>query len=195
MFQSIGEIMRLHCRLAAVSLLALAVAACGEPAEEADDPVAEVEETMNIAEPAVSDEAPAGDEGDAAEGTAGEEEAEASPTPTPTPTATRTPTPTPTQAAAMDPPSSFTQCAVCHSVEPGENGIGPTLAGVFGRRAAAVPGFNYSDAMEDSGLTWNQATLNRYLADPNGVVPGTTMALPGVPAADRTAIIDYLKTL
>ena len=74
--------------------------------------------------------------------------------------------------------------------------IGPSLAGVFGRRAGTLPGFEFSQAMKDSGLTWNQANLDRYLTDPRGVVPGTTMAYGGVKdAAQRQAVINYLKTL
>jgi cytochrome c len=88
------------------------------------------------------------------------------------------------------------QCKACHSVEPGKNGIGPSLAGIFGDRAAIVPGFEFSDAMKNSGLTWNQATLDRYLTDPRGVVPGTKMSFGGVKdAAKRQEIINYLKTI
>ena len=201
--------MRHHCRLAAVSLLALAIAACGDPAEEADDPLIGTEETVPV------ERAPGGGIGEVGEAehtsievpaaaetaTAEPAASEPSPRPTPAATATRRPTPTPTptprqtQAAAMEPPAVFAQCSVCHSVEPGENQIGPTLAGVFGRRAGAVPGFNYSDAIEGSNLTWNQANLDRFLADPDGVVPGTTMALPGVEQGARRRIIEYLRTL
>ena len=93
------------------------------------------------------------------------------------------------------PPSAFTQCQVCHMVEPGQNGIGPSLAGVFGRGAASVADFSYTDAMRGSGLVWDEATLNRYLSDPIGTVPGTTMAVASMSDEDRQAIIDYLKTL
>ncbi|NIQ93563.1 MAG: cytochrome c family protein, partial [Desulfuromonadales bacterium] len=74
-------------------------------------------------------------------------------------------------------------------------GIGPSLAGVVGRRSAAIAGFSYSPAMRGANLTWNEGTLDRYLGDPAGVVPGTTMALPGLPADDRAEVIAYLKTL
>ena len=57
-----------------------------------------------------------------------------------------------------------------------------------------MPGFEFSDPMKNSGLTWNQATLDRYLTDPRGVVPGTKMAFGGVAdAAKRQAIIDFIK--
>jgi cytochrome c2 len=76
------------------------------------------------------------------------------------------------------------------------NGIGPSLAGIYGDRAATVPGYDFSDAMKSSGLTWNQGTLDRYLTDPRGVVPGTKMAFGGVKdAAKRQDIINYLKSL
>lgn len=88
----------------------------------------------------------------------------------------------------------FQQCAVCHSLKPGENKLGPSLSGVIGRNAASVPGFNYSSAMMSSGLTWDDATLHRYLANPKAVVPGTKMAFAGVPDAKRVDnLIAYLK--
>ncbi len=100
------------------------------------------------------------------------------------------------QAAAPSvPPASFTQCQVCHQTAPGQNGIGPSLAGVFGRKAAAVSNFSYTAGMRSSGLSWNEANLDRYIANPSAVVPGTTMAVGSLSDADRAAIIDYLKTL
>lgn len=183
--------MRTNRHLVAVSALALALAACGGPEEEADDvAAAEAEEAMEVdtteaeGEDAASEDA----EGEDAAAEEGAEEPEAEATPTPTPTAT-------VAAAPAGPPASFTQCQVCHAVQPGQNGIGPSLAGVFGRRAAAVSGFSYTDGMRNSGLTWNEANLDRYLANPSGVVPGTTMAVGPLDAAQREAIIDYLKTL
>ena len=183
--------MRHYRHFAAVSVLALALAACGGPAEEestgASEAVTEVDAGM-AAEEVVGADGTAEDA--AAEDAAAEEAAAEEPAATPTPT----PTPAATQAAAMAQPASFTQCAICHSVERGQNGIGPSLAGVVGRRSGSVAGYSYSPAMAAAGLTWNEATLSRYLGDPSGVVPGTTMALPGIPAADRAAIIAYLKT-
>ena len=116
-----------------------------------------------------------------------------SPTTAPSATPSATPSAAATTAAATE-PGAFAQCKACHSVEPGKNGIGPSLAGIFGDKAATVPGFEFSEAMKNSGLTWNQPTLDRYLTDPRGVVPGTKMAFGGVAdAAKRQAIIDYLK--
>lgn len=87
-------------------------------------------------------------------------------------------------------------CAICHSTEPDHNRVGPSLAGVVGRRSGAVPNFNYSSANKNSGIVWTQEKLDAYLADPQGVVPGTTMLFPGVKNdADRRALIDFLASL
>lgn len=173
-------------RLALAAALACALAACGgdNAAEEAGDAAAEAVAT---ATPGPTETAAPGAEATPAD------DATASPTPAATATAARA---TPTPVAAAGPPESFKQCAICHKVEPGQHGLGPSLAGVFGARSAHAGGFNYSDAMESANLTWNQATLDRYLANPQGVVPGTTMAFAGVKdAAKRAEIIAYLKTL
>jgi cytochrome c len=167
---------------AALAPVLLALAACGGGADETGEPAAEA--TPAAAETAVPVETPAPGETPIPAATPSE-----TPSPTPTPTAT------PTQAA-VTPPTVFNQCAACHSTERGEHGIGPSLAGVFGRRAGTAAGFEFTQAMKDSGLTWNQAGLDRYLTDPRGVVPGTTMAYNGVKdAAQRQAVINYLKTL
>lgn len=108
------------------------------------------------------------------------------------------PAPAPSASAPAAPvePAAFAMCKACHSVEPGKNGIGPSLAGIWGEKAGDVPGFDFSQPMKDSGLVWNQATLDRYLADPRGVVPGTKMAFGGVKdAAKRQELIDYIKGL
>ena len=84
---------------------------------------------------------------------------------------------------------------MCHSVQRGQNGIGPSLAGVAGRRAGSVAGFTYTDGMKNLGVSWNDANLDRYLAGPQAMVPGTTMAIGPLSAGDRRAIIAYLKTL
>ena len=90
----------------------------------------------------------------------------------------------------------FKKCLVCHTIEPGGKKIGPSLFGVVGRPAGTLPGFNYSDAMKNSGLTWDEATLNTYLTKPQALVPKTKMTFPGLPAEqDRLDVIEYLKTL
>jgi glucose/arabinose dehydrogenase len=91
-------------------------------------------------------------------------------------------------------------CAICHAdtLGPGNTWIlkqGPSLMGVVGRKAASVPGFSYTAALKQSGLTWDAATLNHFLTDPRAAVPGTMMpiAIPGAP--ERTDLIAYLGTL
>jgi cytochrome c len=89
----------------------------------------------------------------------------------------------------------FTQCAVCHSVD-GSKGTGPTLKGVIGRESGSVPGFRYSRAMKGAQITWDDQSLDRYLADPQEFVPGNAMPFSGLSdAAERAEIIAYLKTL
>lgn len=93
-------------------------------------------------------------------------------------------------------PKSFSQCAVCHSVEPGENGMGPTLAGVFGAKAGHIGDYAYSTAMRESGIVWDEASLDAYLANPQGTVPGTKMSYGGLrDEQKRAAIVAYLMTL
>jgi cytochrome c len=87
-------------------------------------------------------------------------------------------------------------CSACHGTTAGDNGIGPALVGVVGRKAGSAPGFTYSAAMKASGLVWTDKTLDTYLANPKKDVPGTKMGLAGIPSADnRSALIAYLKTL
>src|SRR5262245_24806539 len=92
----------------------------------------------------------------------------------------------------------FQRCFACHSVDPGEAARlqGPSLAGVVGRRAASVTGFEYSDAMKAkgaAGLVWDASALDRYLADPEAFVPGTTMSVP--PLGDAQARADLIAYL
>lgn len=88
------------------------------------------------------------------------------------------------------------QCALCHSAAEGDNGgaQGPLLHGVFGRAAAAT-GFTYTDAMRNSGLTWDAATLDRFLASPTTVVPGSSMVIPVDNAGTRANVIAYFEQL
>jgi cytochrome c len=88
------------------------------------------------------------------------------------------------------------QCGLCHDVAAGKNRVGPSLFGVVGRKAGTVEGFHYSDGNKNSGVTWDQATLDKYLADPRGTVPGTTMTYAGVKNdQQRKDIIAYLSSL
>lgn len=88
----------------------------------------------------------------------------------------------------------FAKCQACHSVEAGTNKLGPSLHGVVGRTSGTLEGFNYSQAMKDAHLTWDEATLDKYLAGPKALVPGTKMVFPGLPKEeDRLNVIAYLK--
>jgi cytochrome c len=97
------------------------------------------------------------------------------------------------QAAA---PAEFAMCAVCHSVKAGANGIGPSLAGVVGRKSGVVAGYAYSPAFKKLKVTWTAAKLDQWLTNPMKMAPGTKMSFAGYPeAAKRKAVIAYLKTL
>jgi glucose/arabinose dehydrogenase/cytochrome c2 len=112
-------------------------------------------------------------------------------------------------AGAQEPPAgnpvrgqAFFQvsCATCHSPTLGPDNTviikqGPSLVGVVGRRAGTLPQFNYTQAMQDSGWTWDRATLNRFLANPMVVLPGTLMPIPVFDPTDRADVIAYLSTL
>ncbi len=89
----------------------------------------------------------------------------------------------------------FMRCVACHAVTPGAGvKMGPNLAGVVGRKAAAAPGFKYSAAMQKAALKWDDATLDKWLTKPSAVVPGTSMAFAGVPVpADRANVIAYMR--
>lgn len=84
------------------------------------------------------------------------------------------------------------RCQACHSSQAGQPAkVGPNLAGVVGRKAAATQ-FNYSAALKQSGLTWTAQNLDRFLAAPSKTVPGTRMVISVSDAAQRKALIDYL---
>jgi cytochrome c2 len=86
-------------------------------------------------------------------------------------------------------------CQVCHATEAGKNKIGPSLAGIVGRKAGSVPGYTYTEANKNSGVTWDDKTLDTYLTDPKKFIPGTKMLFAGVKNdADRQSLIDFLKS-
>lgn len=91
---------------------------------------------------------------------------------------------------------AFAACAGCHAVSSSDAySIGPNLGGVYKRRAGAVEGYAYSEAMANAGVVWGKAQLDNYLADPQGMVPGTTMVFEGIQdAEEREAIIAYLRS-
>ena len=88
------------------------------------------------------------------------------------------------------------QCMACHSAQAGQNKVGPSLAGVFGRHSAEVSGFNYSAAMKQADRTWDAKALDAYVADPRASVPGTRMIYAGMKdPKQRADLIAYLATL
>ena len=106
----------------------------------------------------------------------------------------------PNSALAGDPVAGKavfqSSCSLCHSVQPGQNKIGPTLFGVVGRKTGAVAGYSYSPANAAANMTWDDATLNKYLESPRTVIPGTKMTYAGVKdPAKRADLISYLDTL
>lgn len=92
---------------------------------------------------------------------------------------------------------AFAQCAVCHSVAPGEHMTGPSLAKVWNKRAARAEGFSrYSEALKRADIVWNETTLDAWLVNPEKLVPGTTMTFPGIKEAkDRQDVIAYLNAV
>jgi cytochrome c len=89
----------------------------------------------------------------------------------------------------------FAHCAPCHSTKPGENKLGPSLAGVVGRKAGTEPGFSYSSALKGQDITWDEASLNEWLQGPGKFVKGTKMIYSVPDEKDRQDVIAYLKTL
>src|SRR5882724_2390267 len=89
----------------------------------------------------------------------------------------------------------FAHCAPCHSNKPGENKLGPSLAGVFGRKSGTEPGYNYSSAMKEANVTWDEKTLDEYLQGPGKFVRGSMIVYSVPNEKDRQDVIAYLKTL
>lgn len=101
-----------------------------------------------------------------------------------------------TQTASADTaPASFAQCGVCHTVtKDGASGVGPNLHAIIGKKSAHIPGFNYSSAMKEANLVWDEATLDKYIESPRGLVAGTRMSYAGQSdPAKRKEIIAWLK--
>jgi cytochrome c len=87
----------------------------------------------------------------------------------------------------------FGDCAACHKLEAGANNVGPSLHGVFGRKAGEIADFRYSPAMKRSGIIWTPETLDGFITDPQTMVPGNRMPYAGMASAgDRADLIAYL---
>ena len=100
-------------------------------------------------------------------------------------------------AAAADPARGerlWRKCASCHTLEAnGRNRAGPRLHGVFGRAAGSVPDYRYSEALKKSGIVWTAETLDAYIKDSEGFVPGTKMYGGLTQDADRADLLAFLK--
>jgi cytochrome c len=88
----------------------------------------------------------------------------------------------------------FGECAPCHALERDKESVGPSLYGVFGRKAGTGSDFRYSPALKRSGIAWNAQSLDKYLADPQGFIPGNRMPFAGIAEAGaRADLIAYLE--
>ncbi|MBY0561634.1 MAG: c-type cytochrome [Hyphomicrobium sp.] len=85
----------------------------------------------------------------------------------------------------------YQSCQDCHSLD--SNDVGPKHRGVFGRKAGSVPDYSYSAPLKKSGITWDQDSLDRWLTDPQKLVPGSKMFFHLDGAQDRADVIEYLK--
>jgi cytochrome c len=85
----------------------------------------------------------------------------------------------------------YRQCMVCHSLD--RNGIGPRHRGVFGRKAGSVADYSYSPALKGSNIVWDETTLDQWLSNPQGLVPGNKMMFSLGTAQDRADVIAFLK--
>ena len=90
----------------------------------------------------------------------------------------------------------FTKCKACNNAEKPQNKVGPHLVGIVGRKAASADGYKkYSKDLKESGIVWDEANLDKWLANPKGMYPVTKMIYPGLKKAeDRADLIEYLKT-
>ena len=86
-------------------------------------------------------------------------------------------------------------CGICHATQPGVNKIGPSLAGVFGRKSGTEAGYEYSPALKAAAITWDEKELDKFLQNPSADVHGTKMVVSVPGNDDRQNVIAYLKTL
>ena len=88
----------------------------------------------------------------------------------------------------------FKKCKACHTLEEGKNKIGPSLYGVFGRTSGTLEGFNFSDAMIEAAIVWDEETVDAYLTKPKEFIPKNKMAFAGLKKEEQRAdVIAYLK--
>ncbi len=74
----------------------------------------------------------------------------------------------------------FAKCRACHSTDAGKSGVGPSLAGVIGRKSGTLPGFTFSKSMVEKGVVWDDKSVGAYMTDPRGFIPGNKMVFPGL---------------
>ena len=90
--------------------------------------------------------------------------------------------------------AKFQDCAACHKLEAGVNNVGPSLHGIFARKAGEIVDFRYSPAMKRSGIAWTPETLEKFISDPQAMVAGNRMPYAGMASADdRADLIAYLE--
>ena len=90
--------------------------------------------------------------------------------------------------------TKFGDCAACHRLEAGANNVGPSLHGIFTRKAGEIADFRYSPAIKRSGIVWSAETLDKFISDPQAMVPGNRMPYAGMASADdRADLIAYLE--
>jgi cytochrome c len=90
--------------------------------------------------------------------------------------------------------AKFQDCAACHKLEAGINNVGPSLHGIFARKAGEIADFHYSPAMKRSGIAWTPETLEKFISDPQAMVVGNRMPYAGMASADdRADLIAYLQ--
>jgi cytochrome c2 len=89
----------------------------------------------------------------------------------------------------------FASCAACHSAEAGTNMFGPSLFGIVGRPSASVDDYSYSPALQALKITWTSANIDKFIADPSAMAPGTKMPFKLTNPKDRADVIAYLATL
>jgi cytochrome c len=107
--------------------------------------------------------------------------------------ATDAPVPTPVGGDPAHGKTLYQACQACHSID--DNDLGPRHRGIVGRRAGSIADYNYSPSLKSSGLTWDPATLDRWLSNPSALVPGTKMYFKIDDAQARADIISYLAQL